>query len=69
MKKSILNPLLALAGCFAASIGTSSLQAQTTNIWNFDYTGSIVQWTVPSTGIYNVTAYGAQGGSMASRRW
>jgi len=62
MKKTILNPLLALAGCFAAFNGTSTLQAQTTNIWNFNFSGSIVQWTVPSTGIYDITAYGAQGG-------
>jgi hypothetical protein len=62
MKKTIINPLLALAGCFAAFNGTSTLQAQTTNIWNFNYTGSIVQWTVPISGYYDVTAYGAQGG-------
>ena len=64
MKKTILNPLLALAGCLAAFSGTSTLQAQTNNIWNFSYTGSIVQWTVPSTGYYNITAYGAQGGGF-----
>jgi hypothetical protein len=63
MKKTILNPLLALTGCFAAFNGTSTLQAQPTNIWNFNYTGSIVQWTVPSTGFYDITAYGAAGGS------
>jgi len=67
MKKTILNPLLALAGCFAASIGTSSLQAQPTNIWNFDFSGSIVQWTVPSTGFYDITAYGAQGGNYYNK--
>jgi len=61
MKKTILNPLLALAGCFAAFNGTSILQAQTTT-WAFNYSGSIVQWTVPYTGSYDITAYGAQGG-------
>jgi hypothetical protein len=28
----------------------------------FDYTGQIVTWTVPTTGNYNITAFGAQGG-------
>jgi hypothetical protein len=49
MKKTILNPLLALAGCFATFKGTSTLQAQTTDIWNFNFSGSIVQWTAPNT--------------------
>jgi T5SS/PEP-CTERM-associated repeat protein len=62
VKKTILNPLLAFAGCLAAFNGTSTLQAQTTNIWNFNFSGSIVQWTVPISGYYDVTAYGAQGG-------
>ena len=25
----------------------------------FPYTGTIVQWTVPQTGLYNISAYGA----------
>jgi T5SS/PEP-CTERM-associated repeat protein/autotransporter-associated beta strand protein len=65
MKKTILNPLLALAGCLAAFNGTSTLQAQTTNIWKFNYAGVITNWTVPSTGIYNISAYGAQGGNLS----
>ena len=65
VKKTILHPVLALAGCFAAFNGTPTLQAQTTNIWNFNFSGSIVQWTVPSTGIYDITAYGAQGGILS----
>ena len=67
MKKTILNPLLALAGCFAAFNGASILQAQTTNIWNFNYTGSIVQWVVPETTMYTITAYGAAGGTSDIR--
>ena len=55
MKKRISTLIL-------ACLFSPSLQAQTTNIWNFNYSGSIVQWTVPSTGYYDVTAYGAQGG-------
>ena len=65
MKKTILNPLLALAGCLAAFNGTSTLQAQTNNIWDFNYTGSIVQWIVPVTGSYDITAYGAAGGGYS----
>jgi len=66
MKKTILNPLLALAGCFAAFNGTSTLQAQTTDIWNFNFSGSIVQWTAPNTDYYDITAYGAQGGGSSN---
>ena len=29
---------------------------------DFNYSGSIVQWTAPQTGSYQITAYGAQGG-------
>jgi hypothetical protein len=32
---------------------------------NFIYTGKIVTYTVPETGTYRITAFGAQGGS----RW
>jgi T5SS/PEP-CTERM-associated repeat protein/autotransporter-associated beta strand protein len=55
MKKRISTLIL-------ACLFSPSLQAQTTNIWNFNFSGSIVQWTVPSRGYYDVTAYGAQGG-------
>ena len=61
MKKQIHSLLLLLAlvaGVTAAS--TSSLKAQTS--WDFKYSGSIVQWTAPQTGSYEITAYGAQGG-------
>ena len=33
---------------------------------NFGATGSIVQWTVPSDGLYQITAVGAQGCSRSS---
>ena len=65
MKKQIrsLQLLLALvAGVTAAC--TSSLKGQTS--WDFDYSGSIVQWTAPQTGSYEITAYGAQGGNYSS---
>lgn len=31
---------------------------------NFTYTGKLVTYTVPTTGLYQITAYGAQGGSV-----
>ncbi|HSY18586.1 MAG TPA: hypothetical protein VK815_09645 [Candidatus Acidoferrales bacterium] len=30
---------------------------------NFIYTGSFTNWTVPATGVYDITAFGAQGGN------
>src|SRR5690242_12795971 len=38
-------------------------QAQSTN---FNYTGNFQTWTVPATGLYNITAFGAQGGPGSS---
>jgi hypothetical protein len=64
MKKQIRSLLLALlAGVTAAS--TSSLKAQSS--WDFKYSGSIVQWTAPQTGSYEITAYGAQGGGFGNK--
>jgi len=37
-------------------------QAQSTN---FIYTGDFQTWTVPATGVYRITAFGAEGGSSA----
>jgi len=56
MKKPLLS--LFVGYLFVAA----TLQAQSTSIWNFNYTGSIVSWTVPQDGLYQITAYGAQGG-------
>ena len=61
MKKTTLPLLLALVAGITATTCTSSLRAQTSN-WDFNYSGSIVQWTAPQTGSYQITAYGAQGG-------
>ena len=59
MKKRITTRVfLAGLACFLSP----SLQAQTTNIWNFNFSSSIVQWTAPNTDYYDITAYGAQGG-------
>src|SRR5437879_3854186 len=35
-------------------------QGQTTN---FNYTGDFQYWEVPATGVYRITAFGAQGGA------
>jgi len=65
MKKLILT--------LAFTIGfltATQLQAQQTN-WTFtppfNNSAPIVQWTVPQTGLYTVTAYGAQGGGINSK--
>lgn len=34
--------------------------------YNFDYTGEIVEWTVPKTGIYSLETWGAQGGNATN---
>lgn len=34
---------------------------------NFAYTGKVVTYTVPATGLYQITAYGAQGGTGGSQ--
>ena len=65
MKPRALIPVAAMLFAAATFTPQSQAQAQNTNIWNFNYTGSIVDWTVPSTGIYDITAYGAQGGVLS----
>ena len=51
-----------LAGLFS-----SPLHAQTTNTFNFSR--SIVQWTVPYTAYYDIMAYGAQGARYEQTSW
>lgn len=43
------------------AVGATSAFAQSET---FSYTGAIVEWTVPETGTYRVTAVGAQGGAV-----
>ena len=62
MTKRLLKFALVLVTGLMCSFCSSSLQAQTTNIWDFYYTGTITYWTVPSTAYYDISAYGAQGG-------
>jgi hypothetical protein len=55
MLKRLLGTLIALT----ISHYATAAKAQTV----FDYTGSIQFYTIPTSGFYQVTAYGAQGGS------
>ncbi|HXA39663.1 MAG TPA: PEPxxWA-CTERM sorting domain-containing protein [Phenylobacterium sp.] len=54
MKLSALGAALALA--FAGHAEATTL---------FDFTGSVQSWTVPTTGLYQVDLWGAQGGTWA----
>jgi hypothetical protein len=38
-------------------------EAQATVVTDFNYSGSMVTYDVTTTGTYDITAYGAQGGS------
>jgi hypothetical protein len=58
-RKSWINRML-LAGASALAMTVASAEAGATT---FDFTGSLVSWTVPTNGVYVTTAYGAQGGS------
>ena len=49
--------LLAGVSILALATAASSAQADV-----FNYTGTIVDYTVPTTGLYEITAFGAQGG-------
>ena len=62
MKKHLLRLPFVLAAICTGSFCQAPLQAQTPTSWTFNYTQSIVSLTVPETGSYIITAYGAQGG-------
>jgi hypothetical protein len=49
-----------------ALVSYASLCAIGARADNFSFTGSIQTFTVPTTGTYNITAYGAQGGLVTS---
>ena len=54
------------AACWAALVCAAWVPvAQATPI-TFDYSGSSTLWTVPTSGIYQIVAYGAQGGGQYS---
>jgi len=45
-----------------AGVAAATLMAQAAEAVTFSYTGSIVQWIVPTTGNFRIVASGAQGG-------
>jgi hypothetical protein len=56
------SKLATLAAISLLGLGvTHSAHAATT--WIFDYTGGVQTFDVTRTGVYDVTAYGAQGGA------
>ena len=66
MKKRRHTFSLAISMVLTVSFCTTSLQAQSTNVFCFNYSGTIVTWTVTNTGYYDVSAYGAQGGGNST---
>ncbi|MBV8796806.1 MAG: hypothetical protein JO136_17885, partial [Hyphomicrobiales bacterium] len=47
----------------SASLLALMTAAQTASATTFLYSGAIVDFTIPATGTYQITAFGAQGGS------
>jgi hypothetical protein len=46
-----------------AGVAAATLMAQAAEAVTFSYTGSVVQWVVPTSGTYRIVASGAQGGA------
>jgi hypothetical protein len=57
--------LLLFAGTAFLGLATLEPAAHAQRV-NFDYTGSLVTYTVPKTGSYQIIAFGAQGGNSHS---
>jgi hypothetical protein len=57
---------LLLAGTAFLALATAGPVAYAQRV-DFTYTGAIVTFTVPTTGLYQIVAFGAQGGSGPSR--
>jgi hypothetical protein len=57
-RRRVAGGNLLLAG--AAALACSAAPAQAAKV--FSYTGSIASWTVPKTGVYAITTWGAAGG-------
>jgi hypothetical protein len=54
--------LYSKASKFAMSaVAAHSARAATS--WTFDFTNAALAWTAPGTGVYDITAYVAQGGT------
>jgi hypothetical protein len=52
-----------LAGALAMAMTVAAAEAGAETI---DFTGSLVLYTVPTTGVYDIIAYGAQGGDAVT---
>src|SRR5215831_14562480 len=57
-----MNRLL-LAGTALLTLAASDMAARAAPI-DFTYTGSLVTFTVPTSGLYQILAFGAQGGNL-----
>ncbi|MGI4796715.1 MAG: hypothetical protein ACRYG8_22190, partial [Janthinobacterium lividum] len=55
------------AAFLGASVAVARASPAAAYSYTFSYTGAIVTFTVPVTGIYDITAYGGQGASYAAR--
>lgn len=60
--RNLPSRYLALIALAFTVFEVRSVSAQTIN---FNYTGGVVTYTIPTTGTYTLTAAGAQGGSSA----
>jgi hypothetical protein len=59
-----VKSFVSVAAIVAVSgLGASVASGQT---YQFDYSGAIVNWVVPTSGIYRVTAVGGQGGGVTT---
>jgi hypothetical protein len=64
IKRKRIQRLLDLAGVALTSVIVSAAGARATTI-DFNFTGSIVSFTAPVTGVYDIESFGAQGGINA----
>ena len=51
---------VATSAAFSLALGATAAHAGKTD---FDFTGTVVDFTAPTTGLYSITAFGAQGGN------
>ena len=54
---------VATSAAFTLALGAVTARADTVP---FDFTGAVVDYTAPTTGLYSILAFGAQGGAFAA---
>jgi hypothetical protein len=64
MTRKLIQRLTFLASVALLSVTVPAAGAKATTI-DFNYTGSIISFTVPVTGVYEIDAFGAEGGVNA----